>query len=85
MIPTPKVDWLALAPTLALLGASGVACSAACSCPRWMSRFFSALVVFAGFITSGVFAALVFDDTTQGRRADRRVVHARPAAARSRR
>ena len=23
MIPTPKVDWLALSPTLALLGASG--------------------------------------------------------------
>ena len=25
MIPTPKVDWLALSPTLALLGASGLA------------------------------------------------------------
>ena len=31
-----------------------------------MRRFFSALVVLAGFITSGVFAAIVFDDTTQG-------------------
>ena len=25
MIATPEIDWLALAPTLALLGASGVA------------------------------------------------------------
>ena len=66
MIPTPKVDWLALAPTLALLGASGVALLGSVLVPSWMRRFFAAIVVLAGFITSGVFAAIVFDDTTQG-------------------
>ena len=59
MIPTPKVDWLALAPTLALLGASGVALLGSVLVPSWMRRFFAAIVVLAGFITSGVFA---FDD-----------------------
>ena len=66
MIPTPKVDWLALAPTLALLGASGVALLGSVLVPSWMRRLFAAIVVLAGFITSGVFAAIVFDDTTQG-------------------
>ena len=66
MIPTPTVDWLALAPTLALLAASGVALLGSVLVPAPMRRFFSALVVFAGFITSGVLAAIVFDETTNG-------------------
>ena len=79
VIPTPKVDWLALAPTLALLGASGVALLGSVLVPWWMRRFFCALVVFAGFITSGVFAAIVFDETDERPGADRGVVHPRPA------
>ena len=66
MIPTPTVDWLALAPTLALLAASGVALLGSVLVPAPMRRFFCALVVFAGFITSGVLAGIVFDETTSG-------------------
>jgi NADH-quinone oxidoreductase subunit N len=67
VIPTPKVDWLALAPTLALLGASGVALLGSVLVPWWMRRVFSALVAFAGFVTAGVFAAIVFDESANGR------------------
>ena len=67
MIQTPKVDWLALAPTLALLGASGVALLGSVLVPRWFRRFFAALIAFAGFVTAGVFAAIVFDRTAEGR------------------
>ena len=67
MIETPTVDWLALAPTLALLGASGVALLGSVLVPWWMRRIFSALVAFAGFVTAGVFAAIVFDETAEGR------------------
>jgi NADH-quinone oxidoreductase subunit N len=67
VIPTPKVDWLALAPTLALLGASGVALLGSVLVPWWMRRVFSALVGFAGFVTAGVFAAIVFDESANGR------------------
>ncbi len=67
MIPTPKVDWLALAPTLALLGASGVALLGSVLVPWWMRRVFSAFVGFAGFVTAGVLAAIVFDRSAEGR------------------
>ena len=67
MIPTPKVDWLALAPTLSLLGASGVALLGSVLTPWWMRRWLTALVVFAGFVTAAVFAAIVFDETAEGR------------------
>ncbi|MEO5576375.1 MAG: NADH-quinone oxidoreductase subunit N [Gaiellaceae bacterium] len=67
MIPTPKVDWLALAPTLALLGASGTALLGSVLVPWWMRRVFTAFVAFAGFITAGVFAAVVFDESADGR------------------
>ena len=67
MIATPKVDWLALAPTLALLGASGVALLGSVLVPWWMRRGFTAVVTFAGFVTAGVFAAIVFDESAEGR------------------
>ena len=67
MIPTPKIDWLALAPTLALLGASGVALLGSVLVPRWLRRGFTAFAAFAGFVTAGVFAALVFDRSAEGR------------------
>ena len=67
MIPTPTVDWLALSPILALLGASGVALLGSVLVPWWMRRGFTAFVAFAGFVTAGVFAAIVFDETAEGR------------------
>ena len=79
MIPTPNVDWLALSPTLALLGASGVALLGSVLVPSWSRRGFAAFVAFAGFVTAGVFAGIVFDRSAEGRSADRGVVHARPA------
>ena len=65
MIPTPKVDWLALSPTLALLGASGVALLGSVLVPSWLRRAFTAFVVFAGFVTAGVFAGVVFDRSAE--------------------
>ncbi|MGZ8783373.1 MAG: NADH-quinone oxidoreductase subunit N, partial [Gaiellaceae bacterium] len=67
MITTPKVDWLALAPALALLGASGVALLGSVLVPVWMRRAFTALIAFAGFVTAGVLAAIVFDQSAEGR------------------
>jgi NADH-quinone oxidoreductase subunit N len=61
VIDTPNVDWLALAPTLALLGASGVALLAAVIVPDWMRRTVSAVVAFAGFVVAAVFAGIVYD------------------------
>ena len=67
MITTPKVDWLALSPTLALLGASGVALLGSVLVPWWGRRAFTAFAAFAGFATAGVFAAIVFDRSAEGR------------------
>ena len=61
MIETPQVDWFALAPTLALLGASGVALLGAVLVPRWLARAFAAFVTFGGFVTAGVLAGFLFD------------------------
>jgi NADH-quinone oxidoreductase subunit N len=63
VIDTPNVDWLALSPTLALLGASGVALMVAVLLPAWMRRTVAAVVAFAGFVTAAVFAGVVFDQT----------------------
>jgi NADH-quinone oxidoreductase subunit N len=67
VIPTPKVDWLALSPTLALLCASGVALLGSVLVPWWGRRGFTALVTFAGFVTAGAFAAVVFDRSAESR------------------
>jgi NADH-quinone oxidoreductase subunit N len=67
VIPTPKVDWLALSPTLALLGAAGLALLGSVLVPWWMRRVFTAFSAFAGFVTAGVFAAVVFAESAQGR------------------
>jgi NADH-quinone oxidoreductase subunit N len=63
VIDTPKVDWLALAPTLALLGASGVALLAAVVVPDWMRRTVSAVAAFAGFVVAAVFAGILLDSS----------------------
>ena len=67
MIPTPTIDWLALSPVLALLAAAGIALLGSVLVPSWMRRAFAAFVVFAGFVTSGVLAAIVFDESADGR------------------
>ncbi len=61
MISTPHVDWFALAPTLSLLGASGIALLGAVLVPRAAVRAFSVAVTGAGFVVSAVFAAFLFD------------------------
>ena len=63
MIETPKVDWFALSPTLALLGASGVALMVAVLVPPWMRKGASAGAAFVGFVVAAVLAGLVFDES----------------------
>ena len=61
MIETPKVDWLALSPTLALLGLAAVTLLGAVLVPRAVQRQFSVAVSFAGFAASAVLSYVVFD------------------------
>ena len=61
MIETPHVDWLALSPTLALLGAAAIALLGAVTVPRTAVRAFSAGITAIGFVVSAVFAGVVFD------------------------
>ena len=61
MIQTPHVDWLALSPTLALLGAAAIALLGAVTVPRQALRAFSVAVTAVGFVVSAVFAAILFD------------------------
>ena len=63
MIETPQVDWLALAPSLALLGAAGIALLGSVLVPASVRRGFGAYVAFAGFAAAGVLAAVVFSET----------------------
>ena len=63
MIETPSVDWLALSPTLALLGASGVALLSAVFVPVWMRKGVAAGVALIGFVLAAVLAGVVFDET----------------------
>jgi NADH-quinone oxidoreductase subunit N len=60
-IATPHVDWLALSPALALVGASGVTLLGAVLVPRWFRHAFSATVAAAGFVTAGVFGGILDD------------------------
>ena len=59
-IATPKVDWLALSPTLALLVAAAVCLLGAVLVPRAGRRIFSAVIAGSGFLVAGVLAAVVF-------------------------
>jgi NADH-quinone oxidoreductase subunit N len=61
VIDTPHVDWLALSPTIALLGASAIALLGAVLVPRPAVRAFSAAITAIGFVVSAVFAGVVFD------------------------
>ena len=63
MIDTPNVDWLALSPTLALLGASGVALLGAVFVPDWMRRAVGAIAACVGFIVAAIFAGILFAES----------------------
>ncbi len=63
MIDTPTVDWLALSPTIALLGAAGVALLSALL-PAWMRKAVAAAAAIAGFVVAAVLAGYVFDDSS---------------------
>jgi NADH-quinone oxidoreductase subunit N len=60
-IATPKVDWLALSPPLALLATSAICLLGAVLVPVVARRAFSATVAGAGFVTAAVLAGFVFD------------------------
>jgi len=61
VISKPHVDWFALAPSLSLLAATGLLLFAAVFVPRTSRKPVSALVAFAGFVASGIFAAYLMD------------------------
>jgi NADH-quinone oxidoreductase subunit N len=60
MIPTPNVDWFALSPELALLGASAIAMLGAVLLPRQWRRPVGAAVCAVGFVGAFVAAAILF-------------------------
>jgi NADH-quinone oxidoreductase subunit N len=57
---TPKVDWFALAPALALLGGGTVALLSAVLVPRWVRAPLAAFATACGFAGAFVAAALLF-------------------------
>jgi len=60
-IATPHVDWFALSPVLAPLGAAALALMIAVLTPRRWRRPLGAFLAFGGFITGGVLAGFVYD------------------------
>ncbi len=60
-IATPKVDWLALSPALALLAAAVICLLGAVLMPATARRAFSVTFAGGGFVAAGVLAAIVFD------------------------
>jgi NADH-quinone oxidoreductase subunit N len=60
MIDTPSVDWFALSPELAMLGAAGVALLSAVLVPRAWIRPLAAFACALGFAGGFVLAALLF-------------------------
>ena len=61
MIAKPHIDWFALAPSLALLGAAGLLLMVAVFVPRRGRKATSAFVAFGGFVASGIWAAFLDD------------------------
>jgi NADH-quinone oxidoreductase subunit N len=62
VIDTPSVDWLALAPTIALLAGAGVALLAALL-PAWMRKGVAATAALVGFVAAAVLAGVVFAES----------------------
>ena len=63
MIPTPHVDWFALAPELVMLGASAIALIGAVVVPRPNRRDFGALMALLGFAGAFIYAVVVYVHT----------------------
>ena len=66
MIDTPNVDWFALSPTLALLAVACLTLLGGVFYPRHAVRGFCVLVSSAGFATSAVLSAFLFDRSSEG-------------------
>ena len=66
MIHRPHVDWFALAPSNSLLVAAGILLLGAVLVPRDRRKPFSAVVCAAGYVTSLVWAALLFSHSAHG-------------------
>src|SRR5204863_5502561 len=64
-IQTPHVDWLTLSPELSLLAAGAVCLLVAVLTPGTWRRPVGAFFAFAGFITAGIFAGVVYDRSAQ--------------------
>jgi NADH-quinone oxidoreductase subunit N len=62
VIETPTVDWLALAPAIALLGGGGIALLAALL-PAWMRKGVAGVAAFAGFVAAAVLGGYVFAES----------------------
>ena len=60
-IQTPHVDWLTLSPELSLLAAGAVCLLVAVLTPGTWRRPVGAFFAFAGFITAGIFAGVIYD------------------------
>src|SRR5438093_8130905 len=60
-INTPHVDWFALSPSLALIGASALCLFVAALVPDWLRRAFAATIAFIGFAVAGGFAIALFN------------------------
>jgi NADH-quinone oxidoreductase subunit N len=61
----PTVDWFALSPSLALLAASALALLGAVLVPVAARKVYSAVVAALGFIAAGVWAGLVYSETSR--------------------
>jgi NADH-quinone oxidoreductase subunit N len=59
----PTVDWFALAPSLALLAATGLALLVAVLVPVAARKIFAAVVAALGFVAAGVWAGLLYSET----------------------
>jgi NADH-quinone oxidoreductase subunit N len=66
VIPRPHVDWFALAPSNSLIVAAGILLLGAVLVPREARKPFSAIVCAAGYVTSLVWAALLFSHSAHG-------------------
>jgi NADH-quinone oxidoreductase subunit N len=62
---TPKVDWFAISPSLALLGGAGIALLAAVLVPRWLRGPVAAFSAACGFAGAFVAAALLYWKTPE--------------------
>src|SRR5262249_24395895 len=65
-IQTPSVDWLALSPVLAMIGATGVLLLVAIFVPKHVRKLVAASVCGVGFIAAFVLAIVVAQQTPDG-------------------